>query len=222
MRPVPAWPVLQVQNKFGKGVGISIAAVRSYAKQMLLALSLLAKLRIIHADIKPHNILANERYNVIKLADFGSAFKEDDPGEALPAWPFAWLCALPHAPGVVDLAASLASCHLLPCACADNVPTPLLVSRFYRAPEIILGYTHTPALDMWSIACCLYELYTGDPLFPGEPRTGRHAPAHAAAAQVLLALTDRFFWSRPLTLQVPTTTTCCGRCRRCAASCRTA
>jgi len=74
------WAGLQVQNKFGKGVGISIAAVRSYAKQMLLALSLLAKLRIIHADIKPHNILANERYNVIKLADFGSAFKEDDPG----------------------------------------------------------------------------------------------------------------------------------------------
>lgn len=58
----------EVQNKFGKGVGISIGAVRSYARQMLLSLSLLAKLRIVHADIKPHNILANERYNVIKVS----------------------------------------------------------------------------------------------------------------------------------------------------------
>ena len=34
---------------------------------MLLSLALLAKLGLIHADIKPHNILANERYNVIKV-----------------------------------------------------------------------------------------------------------------------------------------------------------
>jgi serine/threonine-protein kinase PRP4 len=57
----------EVQNKFGKGVGISVSAVRNYAKQMLLALSLLSKLRVVHADIKPHNILANDRYNVIKV-----------------------------------------------------------------------------------------------------------------------------------------------------------
>ena len=47
------------------------------------------------------------------------------------------------------------------------MPTPLLVSRFYRAPEVILGAPHSPALDMWSLACCLYELYTGAPLFAG-------------------------------------------------------
>lgn len=35
--------------------------MREYAKQLLLALGLLAKLHIVHADIKPHNILANER-----------------------------------------------------------------------------------------------------------------------------------------------------------------
>lgn len=119
----------EVQNKYGRGVGLNIASVRAYAKQLLLSLGLLSKLQIIHADIKPHNILSNERHNIIKLADFGSAFRESD---------------------------------------VDNEPTPYLVSRFYRAPEIVLGYKHTPALDMWSCACCLYELYTGSPLFPGE------------------------------------------------------
>jgi serine/threonine protein kinase len=41
-------------------------------------------------------------------------------------------------------------------------------SRFYRAPEIILGIPYTGAIDMWSFGCILAELATGLPLFPGE------------------------------------------------------
>ncbi|CAG9333679.1 POM1_5 [Blepharisma stoltei] len=41
-------------------------------------------------------------------------------------------------------------------------------SRFYRAPEIILGIEYTTAIDMWSFGCVLAELFLGYPLFPGE------------------------------------------------------
>lgn len=41
-------------------------------------------------------------------------------------------------------------------------------SRFYRAPEIILGIPYTSAIDIWSFGCILAELYSGYPLFPGE------------------------------------------------------
>ncbi|KYN31925.1 Dual specificity tyrosine-phosphorylation-regulated kinase 2 [Trachymyrmex septentrionalis] len=41
-------------------------------------------------------------------------------------------------------------------------------SRFYRSPEVILGLTYGPPIDMWSLGCILAELYTGYPLFPGE------------------------------------------------------
>lgn len=41
-------------------------------------------------------------------------------------------------------------------------------SRFYRAPEIILGIPYTPAIDMWSLGCIIVELWTGYPLWPGE------------------------------------------------------
>eukprot|EP00347_Sterkiella_histriomuscorum_P009533 403340844 len=41
-------------------------------------------------------------------------------------------------------------------------------SRFYRAPEIVLGIPYSTAIDMWSFGCILAELYTGFPLFPGE------------------------------------------------------
>mmetsp|Transcript_13259 Transcript_13259/g.20747 ORF Transcript_13259/g.20747 Transcript_13259/m.20747 type:complete len:394 (+) Transcript_13259:3939-5120(+) len=41
-------------------------------------------------------------------------------------------------------------------------------SRFYRAPEIILGIPYTMAIDMWSFGAIISELFTGFPLFPGE------------------------------------------------------
>lgn len=50
----------------------------------------------------------------------------------------------------------------------DNDITPYLVSRFYRAPEIILGIPYEYGIDMWSAACTIYELYTGRILFSGK------------------------------------------------------
>lgn len=41
-------------------------------------------------------------------------------------------------------------------------------SRFYRSPEVILGLPYGTPIDMWSLACILSELYTGEPLFAGE------------------------------------------------------
>ena len=41
-------------------------------------------------------------------------------------------------------------------------------SRFYRAPEIMMGIRYTPSIDMWSLGCILYELFVGFPIFAGE------------------------------------------------------
>ncbi|KAK1353999.1 Non-specific serine/threonine protein kinase [Heracleum sosnowskyi] len=48
-----------------------------------------------------------------------------------------------------------------------NEIAPYLVSRFYRAPEIILGLSYNYPMDIWSVGCCLYEFYTGKVLYPG-------------------------------------------------------
>ncbi|XP_058524354.1 serine/threonine-protein kinase PRP4 homolog [Ochotona princeps] len=117
----------EVLKKYGKDVGLHIKAVRSYSQQLFLALKLLKRCNILHADIKPDNILVNESKTILKLCDFGSAS------------------------------------HV-----ADNDITPYLVSRFYRAPEIIIGKSYDYGIDMWSVGCTLYELYTGKILFPGK------------------------------------------------------
>ena len=41
-------------------------------------------------------------------------------------------------------------------------------SRFYRAPEVILRLPYKYPVDMWSLACILFELYMGVPLFQGR------------------------------------------------------
>lgn len=46
-----------VVKRFGKDVGLNIRAVRAYAHQLFLSMSLLRKCNVMHADIKPDNIL---------------------------------------------------------------------------------------------------------------------------------------------------------------------
>ncbi|SPQ23822.1 c966836d-6d64-4a29-b56e-9d332b6b971a [Thermothielavioides terrestris] len=122
----------EVLKKFGNNVGINLGATRAYAYQIFLALGHMRKCSIIHADLKPDNILVNEARNVLKICDLGTAIDRSDA------------------------------------AMAATEPMPYLVSRFYRAPEIILGVPFDYAVDMWSIGCTLYELYTGKILFTGE------------------------------------------------------
>lgn len=47
--------------------------------------------------------------------------------------------------------------------------TPYIVSRYYRAPELILACSdYTTAIDVWAIGCILAEFLTRRPIFPGK------------------------------------------------------
>jgi mitogen-activated protein kinase 15 len=46
--------------------------------------------------------------------------------------------------------------------------TDYVATRWYRAPEILLGSNkYTKGVDMWSLGCILAELLLGKPFFPG-------------------------------------------------------
>ncbi|MGH0160032.1 UNVERIFIED_CONTAM: hypothetical protein FKN15_050730, partial [Acipenser sinensis] len=47
--------------------------------------------------------------------------------------------------------------------------TPVVVTLWYRAPELLLGAKeYSTAIDMWSLGCIFGELLTQKPLFPGK------------------------------------------------------
>ncbi|VWU50008.1 serine/threonine protein kinase, putative [Hepatocystis sp. ex Piliocolobus tephrosceles] len=122
------WGNLRIAlKKYGNGYGLNATAVHSYTKQLFIALRHMRKFRIMHADLKPDNILINEKFNALKVCDLGSAS---------------------------DI--------------SENEITSYLVSRFYRAPEIILGFRYDAQIDVWSAAATIFELATGKILFPGK------------------------------------------------------
>lgn len=114
-------------KQFGHKRGIQIDAVRAYSRQLFTALRHMEKLGIVHADLKPDNIVVNEKYNLLKVCDFGSAVEAD-----------------------------------------DQELTPYMVSRFYRAPEIMMGLHFSCPIDAWAAAVSLFELYTGRIMFMGN------------------------------------------------------
>lgn len=74
------------------------------------------------------------------------------------------------------------------------VLTDYVATRWYRAPEILLGSTkYTKGVDMWSVGCILGELLGGKPVFPGNSTmnqldriievTGRPSPQDIEAVQ---------------------------------------
>lgn len=44
-----------------------------------------------------------------------------------------------------------------------------VVTLWYRAPEVLLGQSYNSAVDIWSAACIIAEMFSqGKALFPGD------------------------------------------------------
>ncbi|CAN6860125.1 hypothetical protein F2Q70_00003409 [Brassica cretica] len=50
-----------------------------------------------------------------------------------------------------------------------DLMTEYVVTRWYRAPELLLNSSeYTSAIDVWSVGCIFAEIMTREPLFPGK------------------------------------------------------
>eukprot|EP01017_Pseudomicrothorax_dubius_P024569 TRINITY_DN2610_c0_g1_i15.p1 TRINITY_DN2610_c0_g1~~TRINITY_DN2610_c0_g1_i15.p1 ORF type:complete len:682 (+),score=115.33 TRINITY_DN2610_c0_g1_i15:89-2134(+) len=50
----------------------------------------------------------------------------------------------------------------------NHAPYTYIQSRFYRAPEVLLGMKYSSSIDSWSLGCIAAELFLGLPIFPGD------------------------------------------------------
>jgi mitogen-activated protein kinase 15 len=92
-----------------------------------------------------------------------------------------------------------------------------VATRWYRAPEILLGSTkYTKGVDMWSLGCILGEMLTGKPIFPGNSTmnqierilevTGR--PNAEDAASIKYGTPEHTVPSRPCPVVLPLDRVC--------------
>ena len=113
----------QIQIKPVLLQGFSLQLVRKFAHSILQCLEVLSRNKIIHCDLKPENILLKQQGR--------SGIKVTSVWRIAPFTYFQ----------VIDFGSS--------CYEHQRIYT-YIQSRFYRAPEVIVGARYSTAIDMWS------------------------------------------------------------------------
>ncbi|KAI4101381.1 MAG: hypothetical protein L6R37_004967 [Teloschistes peruensis] len=114
--------------------------IKCYMLQLLEGLRYLHACKILHRDMKAANLLINN-HGILQIADFGLARPYDD--------------AAPEAgKGGGE---------------ARRDYTTLVVTRWYRPPELLLQLRrYTTAIDMWGVGCVLGEMFKTKPILAGS------------------------------------------------------
>ena len=146
--------------------------VRYFLYQLLCGVQFLHSANVVHRDLKPSNILVNRECD-LRIADFGLARSLDEkvvePSDLMPG--------VYGESGSVDSSSSSSSSNSniggegarAPGLEPNALMTQYVVTRWYRAPELLLLYDkYSHAVDIWSVGCILAELLVRKPLFPGH------------------------------------------------------
>ncbi|KAI1920141.1 serine/threonine protein kinase, CMGC, CDC2/CDK sub [Ophidiomyces ophidiicola] len=114
--------------------------IKCYMLQLLEGLRYLHENNILHRDMKAANLLISNK-GILQIADFGLARPYDGP---------------PPAPGKGG-------------GEAVRDYTSLVVTRWYRPPELLLQLRrYTTAIDMWGAGCVFGEMFKGKPILAGS------------------------------------------------------
>jgi len=129
-----------------KNVPLGGDHVKFFLWQLLCATKYMHSAGIVHRDIKPSNILVNSECD-LRVCDFGLARGLENEATSSKG-------------GDGDGSDNVEE---------EEFMTEYVVTRWYRAPEILLGSRdYKKSVDMWSVGCVFAEMLARRALFPGE------------------------------------------------------
>jgi len=136
-------PDLYVLQQARRCSPFDIGFVWSLSQQLFEALEVLWDVGLIHADIKPQNVVLHQPVDLHDTLP--------DPNHSMRIT-------------LIDLGSSVKYSELL----ESTRIMSYVQSRWYRAPEVLLGSECGMALDVWSVGLVIAEAALGLPLLPGE------------------------------------------------------
>ena len=142
--------LLQVLEKNASGGGLHPVKVRLFTWQLVKAICRCHELRVAHRDVKPENVLISENGETLKLCDFGFArvLPRRDGGHA------------DENQNQNTIGSQKKK---------NDALTEYVATRWYRAPELLLGSnSYDESVDMFAIGCLMGEMADGQPMFPGS------------------------------------------------------
>lgn len=180
-------------GRYSKGLPLNI--VKKITLQLLEAMDIInSKHEILHTDIKPDNVLVcgvSNRINemiteVQNNKNLMSLTRKFKPSNSIKSSIKKCVNDLSFATIKKKYAKGKTNVETISDQYINNITTRLsdfgncrdinyarydIQTRYYRAPEIMLGYKYNLTCDMWSVGCMIYELLFGEILFdPGKIR----------------------------------------------------
>lgn len=121
-------------------VKLEVPHIKCFMIQLLKGIQYIHEQMFLHRDIKAANILIDDK-GVLKIADFGLARVYHGQTPKINCGPGG----------------------------GERAYTGLVVTRWYRPPELLLGERrYTTSVDIWGIGCVFGELFTHKPILVGK------------------------------------------------------